>query len=624
MSDDLAVDDEDDQAKELRLTGREVLARIAPYALRFKAELLQASALLVVVVAIGLAAPLVLGEIVDVARQGPALAGGGPRVLRLAGLFVLLVGVGFLLEATLGFLMARVGVACTLQLKEDLFKKVLGLDPAFFRDHPPGRLIARVESDTESIKNLFTNTALQVVRALLTFVGITALMCAYDPAVTLVMLPVLVLLAPATVFFVRVIRGYHKASRRHYAAVTGHLTEYLQGMSVVQHHGYGKKAEAELHRLNVLRFEADSTGSMLNQGFWGFFAFCEVATSAAVIVVAARQVVEGRLTLGTLIVFLEYVRQAFLPVQMLSEFVSQVQQGIISAGRVFGILGLQPAAPDAPGARTDVELKDAVRFEGVDFHYDPQRPVLRGVSFEVPRGKHVALVGPSGGGKSTIVSLLLRFHEPVAGRVTIDGQDLRGVARAAWRRRVGLVLQEVYLFPGTLGENLSVFDEARPAADVERACQVVHADGLVRRLPEGLATTLAERGANLSLGERQLVSLARALVHDPLLLVLDEATSSIDPRTEGLLQDSLQRLMAGRTALIVAHRLATVRRCDEILVVEGGRIVERGTHDALWARRGAYWRLARLQFPELKDEPSPPTGVATPVATPELAKGGAA
>ncbi len=629
--------EDDDQGREARLSGREVLARIAPYALRYRRELLQAAGLLVAVVGLGLAGPLLLGQVVDLATSAGGAAGGGASerpfllpvspdrrgVLVLAGLFVAVVVTGFLLEAALGFLMARVGVDCTLRLKEDLFRHVLTLDPPFFREYPPGRLIARVESDTEAIKNLFTATAMQAFRAGLTFVGIFALMLAFDPRTTLVVLPIVLGLTVATVLFVRMVRGLFKETRRRMAALTGHLTEFLQGASVVQAYGYEAHAQARMHAENLGRYRAEARASLINQAFWGFFAFCEAATAALVIWVGVAKVLDGQLTLGTLIIFIEYVRQAFMPVAMLSEFVSQVQQGFVSAGRVFGILSLRPAAPDPPGALAEVALRDRVRFEDVRFSYGGGVEALRGVSFEVPRGKQVALVGASGGGKSTIVGLLLRFHEPTAGRITLDGTDLRQVARAAWRRRVGLVLQEVSLFPGTFQDNLTVFDAGRAAADVERACAVVGADALLRRLPEGLATAIAERGANLSMGERQLVSLARALVHDPDLLVLDEATSAIDPRTEALLQESLTRLLAGRTALIVAHRLATIRRCDEILVVEQGRIVERGTHDALWAREdGAYRRLAALQFPELRA--ASPAGPVDPVEEADRAGQGSA
>lgn len=285
-----------------------------------------------------------------------------------------------------------------------------------------------------------------------------------------------------------------------------------------------------------------------------------------------------------------------MPIQLLSEFVSQVQRGFVAAGRIFGILSLETKVPDAPDAVAAPALSDAVRFEDVRFSYDGESEALRGVSFAIPRGKTAALVGPSGGGKSTLVQLLLRYHDPSAGRITVDGRDLRELERASWRRQLGYVPQEVYLFPGTLGENVSVFDPQATHEALHAACRAVEAEDLVASRPEGLATELAERGSNLSLGERQLVSLARAFVREPELLILDEATSSVDPETEGRIQRSLNRLLSGRTALIVAHRLETIRACDEILYVEGGQVLERGSHAELWERGGRYRKLAERQF----------------------------
>ncbi len=588
-----------------------MLRRTRPYVLEHARALTAAACLLVLVVLLGLTGPLLLGQLVDLA----ATAGGAPLapralsipvapdargVLALAGLFVAAVVLGFLLEATLGLLMGRVGVAIVLRLKADLFAKILGLDPGFFREYPVGRLLARVESDTEALKNLFTATALQALRAVLTFVGIFATMLVFDWRVTLVTAPVLLLLVLATVGFVRLVRRLYTETRRALAAITAHVAEVVQGIAVIQHHDYGPAVAARLEALDERRYRLDARASLLNQGWWGFFAFAETALVAAVIGVGAAQVVAGALTLGTLVVFIEYVRQAFMPVALLSEFVSQVQQGLVSAERVLGILALEPEVARAPDARPVGRLAQGVRLEGVSFAYEAGRPVLHDVSFEVPRGKRVALVGPSGGGKSTLVGLLLRFHDPAAGRITVDGEDLRALDRDAWRRRCGLVLQEVTLFPGTVRENLTVFDEEADPAALARALALTGAQALVDRLPGGLDAALTERGQNLSHGERQLLSLARALVHDPDLLVLDEATSAVDPRTEARIARAVERLLEGRTALVVAHRLATVRRCDEIVVVEGGRVVERGTHEALWARGGAYRRLARLQFTELE------------------------
>ncbi len=585
--------------------GRLLLRQLLPYYGRFKPQLVQAVVLLLVVIGLGLLAPLLLGQVIDIATSvggpdaQPALMFPVERdrtgLLILALAFVAVVLLAFLLEAWLGFVMAQVGIAMVIRLKADLFQKILTLDPDFFRDYPPGRLIARVESDTESLKDLFSSAALQLLRATLTFVGIFGCMLAFDPETTLVVLPVLLFIAVSTAFFVRFIRKLFHRSRRFLAALTAHITEYVQGIDVVQHYDYGPKAEASLRELQDGRYKADVGADFINYSFWGLFAFCEIAAAALVLWVGVDKVLSGAMTLGTLVIFLEYLRQVFMPIQLLSEFVSQIQRGFVSAGRLFQILGMTPKHEDAPNALPTATLGDAIRYEDVRFSYDGETEVLGGVSFAIRRGQRVALVGPSGGGKSTIVKLLLRFYEPKAGRITLDGQDLNAHSRAAWRDRVSLVPQEVFLFPGTLGDNLTVFNSECPEDVVRAACDVAQATRLVERSSKGLAAELAERGANLSHGERQLVSFARAVVHDPELLVLDEATSSVDTETEARIQASLEGMLEGRTALIVAHRLSTIRSCDLILVVKGGAIVERGTHDELWEQSGVYRGLAELQ-----------------------------
>ena len=586
-------------------SARQLLGLIVPYYLEHRTALLSAVGLLAAVVVLGLAAPLLLGQVIDTATgQGgpgerplwiPAPPGARGLLLLSAG-FVVLVVLRFLCEAGLGFVMARVGIGMVIQLKEDLFRRVLTYDPGFFRDMPPGKLIARVESDTEALKQLFSVTSLQLFRASFSFVSIFAAMYLFDADTTQLLAPILLGLAVLLAFYLRIVRRFFHRSRRLLAAITGHITEYVQGIEVVHLHDYESVAEGQLRELQLERHKTDVIADFLNYGFWGLFAGTEVAAAALVLWVGAAKVASGAMTIGTLVIFLEYLRQVFLPIQMLSEFVSQVQRGFVAAARIFGVLSTEPRDAEAPDAAADATLREALRFEDVHFAYRPDRPVLRGIDFELRRGEKVALVGPSGGGKSTIAKLLLRFHRPSEGRIRLDGRDLHQVQRSAWRARTGFVQQDVFLFPGTLAENLSVFDPAVPEERLRAACRDARAERLLDALPGGLSGELAERGQNLSHGERQLLSLARALVDDPQLLVLDEATSSVDAETEAAIQESLERLLEGRTALIVAHRLSTVRQCDQILVVEGGQIVERGTHDELWERGGHYRGLAELQL----------------------------
>jgi len=297
--------------------------------------------------------------------------------------------------------------------------------------------------------------------------------------------------------------------------------------------------------------------------------------------------------------FLEYIRQMFVPIMQLSEQLSFIQRGLISVERVFGILETPPSVVDGPADASGLSFNREIAFENVWFAYESEHWILRDVSFTIPKGQKVAFVGTSGGGKSTIINLLLRFYDPQKGRITVDGRDIRDFPVKAWRSLIGLVLQDVFLFPGTVADNLRVFDKAVSLDRVKEIAAVAKADEVVEKLPNKYEGELTERGANLSVGERQLMSFARALVYNPPLLVLDEATSSVDPYTERMLQEALDRLLKGRTAVIVAHRLSTILNADRIMLIHDGSVAESGKHQELLTLDGLYAKLFRLQFADL-------------------------
>jgi ABC-type multidrug transport system fused ATPase/permease subunit len=404
-----SVDADDDQQSERRFTNRELIARMLPYVAAYRAEVIRAGILVLATIALGLVAPLVLGQIIDIAilSEGEAapervLSFPVPPdrngIMMLAIGFIVLVVGGFFLEASLGFLAARVGVSVVVRLKEDLFRHVMTLDPGFYREYPPGRLIARVESDTESLRMLFSNTTLQVFRAALTFAGIAGMMALFDIKLTLLIAPMLLVIMVLTVFFVRFIRKLFKRSRRYLAAMTSRITEYLQGIQIVQHFEYGETARQDVRALNLKRYTADRNAGYLNYSFWGLFGMFEVLAVALVLAVGVGQYRTGVMTLGTLVIFIEYIRLVFMPVQHLSEFVSQIQQGFVAGGRIFGILATPPANPDREGAKRAAVFAREVAFNDVRFSYGGRDEALKGVSFTITRGKRVALVGPSGGG----------------------------------------------------------------------------------------------------------------------------------------------------------------------------------------------------------------------------------
>ncbi len=568
---------------------RRVLPLFRPHRTSLAAGLL----LVLLSVVCELGGPVVLRHLIDegIARR----SGGGilESALLYAGLFVL----GTIATYFQVIVLTRMGLSIVTQLKKTMFSHILGLGLDFFDRNAPGRLLARVESDTERLQMLFSEVAVALLRTVVLFAGAVAVLFLTRAGVTLAILLFATPIFVGTLFYFRWMRSIHRRSRRQHARISAFLSEYVQGVPILQSYGYEDEARRRLAELNADKVRTDRRAAAFEYGYWALLSAVEVVAILLLLYVGTGRAFGAALSVGTLILFVEYTRRIFAPLAMFSEQIGFVQRAFASADRVFGVLDTPSRTPDVADARDEVpDDWAAVAFEDVSFAYDGKAPAINGLSFTVRRGERVALVGLSGGGKTTIANLLLRYYEPTGGRIAIDGVDLRRFRLRAWRRRVGLVLQEIHLFPGTVGENLRALADGVPQDDVDRAARTVGADEVIARLPRGQDEPLAEGGANLSMGERQLLSFARALVHDPDLLILDEATSSVDPGTERRLQESMERLLAGRTAVVIAHRLATVLSADRILVIHGGRIVEEGPHAELHARRGLYRDLFELQF----------------------------
>ncbi|MEZ4655810.1 MAG: ABC transporter ATP-binding protein [Candidatus Eisenbacteria bacterium] len=568
--------------------------------------------LLLLSVAAELAGPLIIRRIID--RDIPEAArNGATAAIWESALFYLAI---FVLGSLANFrgivVIARVGLRLIARLKQDCFDHLLGLGADYFDHHPPGRLLARVESDAERLLNLFSDVSIAILRSVLLLGGTLVVMYLADARITTA---VILLAAPVfaiSLVLIRWMRTLYAEVRRAFAQLSTFVAEYVQAVPILQVYGRQSWVLDRLHARNLARYRIELRSEFINYAFWSGFATLEVVAVMLILYLgfgglgsggaeagASRGALRESLSLGTLVLFIEYTRRLFTPLVMFAEQLNSIQRAFASADRVFGILQTETRVRDRRESGRPVPAWSEIAFENVEFRYeegDAPRPVLDGVSFRIRRGEHVALVGPSGGGKSTLTSLLLRFYEPTAGRITVDGIDIRELPLVEWRRRLGLVLQDIHLFPGSVADNLRVFAHDVPEAQLLTALQKLEADEILRDLPAGLATSLAEGGQNLSMGERQLLCFARALVKDPEILVLDEATSSVDPATERRMQRSMQRLMAGRTALVVAHRLSTVVHADHILVLEAGRLVEEGTHTQLLARGGLYGTLYRLQF----------------------------
>lgn len=529
--------------------------------------------------ALMIAGPYIVAQAIDVDLASGDRAGLARKALLYLALLGGQIGVVYGSRIALEIAAQR----AMLQLKEDLFDHLVGHDLAVHDRHPSGKLITRVQGDTEALRILFVEVILSAPADLLLFVGMFVVMWVSSPQVALLTFSVIPPYIALFVLFRKVAPPRFLAVRKVKAVLTGFLTEHLRAMPTLQAFDRERWANERSEELNERVYRAELSSHL--QPVWYFNSVVLIRSLGIVFLlwVGAGLVSAGTITVGVLVMGLGYLRQMFNPLFRLSHQLASLERARAAAIRIAEILDTprtiaDPAEPTAwPG------LVEAVQLEEVGFHYTEGTPVLRGMSLTIPAGQHVGIVGATGAGKSTVLNLLLRFRDPTAGRVTVDGVDLRDIAVADLRSRIGLVLQDVHLFSGTVRENLGGDEGA-----MERALRTVGVD-----LP--LETVLQDGATNLSRGERQLLTFARALVHDPELLVLDEATSAIDPRTEARVQAALERLQEGRTTITVAHRLATVRGCDRIYVLGRGGVVEQGTHEELMALSGLYAALHDLQ-----------------------------
>jgi ATP-binding cassette subfamily B protein len=385
--------------------------------------------------------------------------------------------------------------------------------------------------------------------------------------------------------------------RKRMADITAALTEFLQGMEIVQIFDQVKEVRRRMNEVNRRKYKTQLTAELTVVAMFNFIFFMETFAIALVLYYGARWAGVGNLTLGILVMFITYIRMFFEPVFIAAEELAVVQKAVAGAKRIFGLLDTDELVPEPVRPVEWPGLESAIAFDNVWFSYtDDGNHALKGVSFDIPKGQRFALAGVTGGGKSTVINLLLRFYDPQRGRILVDGIDIRDIAIESLRSKFGLVLQDIFLFPGSVASNVSLSAADIDHERVAEACRMVAAHRFIETMPERYETELSERGANLSRGERQLLSFARALIFDPEILILDEATSSVDPETEHMIQQGLATLMRGRTSIVIAHRLSTILNVDRILVIREGEIIERGNHADLVAANGYYSKLFKLQF----------------------------
>ena len=567
------------------------LRRLWPFFRRYAGRVIAAGGLLLVSTGLGLLGPVLLKRAIDVNIGHGDLRGLGVTSLLFLAIQAVLLATSYLQRVWL----ALVGERGAADLKQSLFRHLLDLPMSFFDKNPVGKLISRVESDTEALKMLFTNTSVVLLQSALMLVGMSVIM---GFASWRLYLLVLVLLPPFVVafwVFQRKVRPVYIQVRKTVAETNNLVNETLKGLPVIQVFCQQRRFADRMDSLNRLKYKGELKATIMWHAVWMLVDMGEILGTGLVLGVGGVWALHGQVTIGTLFLFVSYIAQLFGPLRAISDQINVMQRAFASAERTFQVLDQTPE-PEGTARPGRLRLADRITCEHVDFSYDGTELVLRDINLAIRRGEKVALVGETGGGKTSIVNLLLKFYLTARGRIAYDEEDLATMDRHRLRAAVGFVPQEVVMFPGSVLDNLRMFDETIPREQVIVAAQRVRIHDRILRFPQGYDTVLTEGGANFSLGERQLLAFARALVRDPEILILDEATSSVDPHTEHLIQEGLEELLKGRTAIIVAHRLATIRMVDRVLVVHKGRIAEEGSHEELVARNGIYSRLYRLQY----------------------------
>ncbi|HKW01326.1 MAG TPA: ABC transporter ATP-binding protein [Vicinamibacterales bacterium] len=518
-------------------------------------------------------------------------------LLRLTMLFLGLLGFGFLCDYFQTFIMQSIGQRIMHTLRMQVYGHLQRLDLKFYDRNPVGRLMTRVTTDVDALNDLFASGVITVFGDILTLAGIMIAMLAMSWRLALVAFVVLPGIVMVTAWFRKHARESYRQVRGLVARLNAFLQEHITGISTVQLFAEEPRIFQKFDAINRGHRDVNIASIFYYAVFYPAIELVAALSGALIIWIGGGWSLDGVVSVGVLVAFLQYSRRFFQPISDLSEKFNILQAAMAASERIFGLLDTPVELnPPAVATKRPPSARGRIEFDHVWFAYEADHYVLRDVSFVVEPGQRIGIVGATGSGKTTIISLLLRFYDVSRGRILVDGVDIRELDMAELRGLVGLVLQDVHMFSGTIAGNIRLGQTSIDDAAVRRAATAVHADPFIRALPEGYASAVAERGSTLSTGQKQLLAFARALAFEPSVLVLDEATSNIDTATEGLIQNALKVLMAGRTVLAIAHRLSTIQDMDRILVLHKGELRESGTHQELLALRGLYHRLYQLQF----------------------------
>ncbi len=587
---------------------RHTLIRLLSYLRPFAAQLLAVSLLVLVNTILTVAAPGLIGRAVDLLWSFVnGEIGADMAWSSLSRTMLLLLGayVGSW-AANLGsfYVMVTLGQNVLYTLREQIFAKIQSLSLSFFDEHEAGDLMSRLTNDTDVINRVLSMGLTRFVSSFLTLAGILIAMWALNWRLALVSFTVLPAMVLSTVFFSGRARRAFRVTRRTIGGVSAELEENIAGVRVAQAFSREQANVEAFRQVSAANRDANVAAESITAAFAPTLDVLGIIGVAIVVGYGGYLALNDLATIGVIVAFVQYVRRFFEPVRAIAMIWANLQSAIAGAERIFELLDTPPTIVDGPDAIELPSIEGRIAFEDVCFEYKPGETVLEDVDLVAEPGQTVALVGPTGTGKTTVVNLMGRFYDVCGGRVTVDGHDVRKVSQASLRRQMGIVLQDTFLFSDTVMENIRYGRLGASDEEVIEAAKLAKAHDFITRLPEGYQTELTEGASNLSQGQRQLISIARAVLANPRILVLDEATSSVDTRTELLIQSALRELLQGRTSFVIAHRLSTIRDADQVIFIQDGRIAERGTHEELLDKGGLYHDLYMSQFrPEVETEP---------------------
>ncbi|MCE6998101.1 ABC transporter ATP-binding protein/permease [Saccharothrix sp. S26] len=558
----------------------------------------------VISVAFSVAGPKILGHATDIIFEGVlgrlrGTPGAGIDFAAL-GRVLLWVMALYVIASLFGWWQGRVlnnvVQRFVFRLRSDVEDKIHRLPLRYFDGQPRGELLSRVTNDIDNVSTTLQQTLSQLLTSLLTVVGVLVMMLTISPLLTLIALLLIPISVVATGRIRKRSQALFVAQWKHTGALNAHIEESFTGHQLVKVFGRQRESEAEFKRRNDELLGSAMGAQFVSGLIMPMMMFLSNVSYVAVAVVGGLRITSGAMTLGEVQAFIQYSRQFTQPLTQVASMANLMQSGVASAERVFELLDAEEQEPDPAQATLPAQRRGRVEFEHVSFSYRPEQPLIEDLSLVAEPGQTVAIVGPTGAGKTTLVNLIMRFYELDAGHITLDGVDITALKREDLRSQTGMVLQDTWLFGGTIRDNIAYGNSSATEEEIIAAARATYVDRFVRTLPDGYDTVIDEEATNVSAGEKQLLTIARAFLANPSLLILDEATSSVDTRTESLVQHAMAALRSSRTSFVIAHRLSTIRDADVILVMENGQIVEQGSHDDLMAAEGAYHRLYAAQF----------------------------